>query len=322
MTIGSATKDVFLYSKAFKLIRSEKFETGVGECVSLGSKIEIDKPILTTGGGGTNAAATFSSLGFNTAIITRLGDDSIANDVLAELENFNVNTSLIKHVKRGNTGYSVLLTAEGGERSVLVHRGVSAEFKTTDVPVSKLKTKWIYISSLGGNLALVIKIARAAKKKGIRVAYNPGSLELKQGALAFEPLLRNLSILNLNLEEAQMLARTKSRDIKTICKKIHTPELTLIITDGPNGAYAHNDHETLFARTRNIKAISRTGAGDAFGSGVVASLMKGLKLQDALCVGTINAESVIQSFGAKNGILKRWPKKSLLDQIRVRTIRQ
>ena len=40
-TIGSATKDVFLISKGFKLIKSNKFKTGTGECFAYGSKIEL-----------------------------------------------------------------------------------------------------------------------------------------------------------------------------------------------------------------------------------------------------------------------------------------
>lgn len=321
ITIGSATRDVFLISKAFRLIRSNEFQTGVGECVSLGSKIEVDDLILTTGGGGTNSAATFSQLGgYKTAVICRIGDDESGRDVLADLERFKVGIDLVKKIKDGKTGYGTQLMASTGERSILVHRGVSAELSEKDISWTKLKSSWIYMTSLGGNTALALKIVKHARKNKIRVAYNPGNLELKKGLRALSPLLAYLTVFNINMEEAQMLLKTDSRDVEEICKKIATPGLMFILTDGPNGSYAHLDGTTWFARPRNLKAKSRTGAGDAFGSALVAALMAGKGIDEALQIGTINAESVVQIHGAKNGILKTWPSSILMKKIKVKTI--
>ena len=62
ITIGAGLRDVFLVSDAFVALKSKKFSTGVGECLALGTKIELDDIVLTTGGGASNAAATFGSL--------------------------------------------------------------------------------------------------------------------------------------------------------------------------------------------------------------------------------------------------------------------
>ncbi|MFH1631822.1 MAG: carbohydrate kinase family protein [bacterium] len=320
ITVGSATRDVFFVSKQFKIIESKQFETGKAGCIALGSKINVDEMVLSTGGGGTNSAATFASLGFNTATITRIGIDDPGKAVLADLKRFGVKTSLVNEVKKGQTGYSALLTTTTGERSILTHRGVSAEFGPKDIPWSNLKSKWIYMTSLAGNLSLALGIAKTAKQNGARVAFNPGSLEIKQGIRKLEPIMKYLTVLNLNLEEAQALARSKSRDIGKIAKTIAKPGLTLIITDGSNGSYAYLDGTLWFARPRNIKALSRTGAGDAFGSGLIAALAKGMGIDEALQIGTLNAESVIQSHGAKNGILSSWPKPALMKKIKVRTV--
>ena len=133
ITIGSAVRDVFLVSKEFQIIKSPRFQTGLGECVSLGSKIEVDNITLTTGGGGTNAAATFAQLGLRTAVITRIGNDEPGQAILNDLATYGVDSSLVRVIKKGATGYSTLLTTTDGERSVLVHRGVSNEFTTTGI---------------------------------------------------------------------------------------------------------------------------------------------------------------------------------------------
>ena len=132
--------------------------------------------------------------------------------------------------------------------------------------------------------------------------------------------MQHLTILNVNMQEAQLLAKSKSRDVKTLAKKIRNEGMYLIITDGPRGSYLVSDEGTVFARPRTIPVVSRTGAGDAFGSGTVAALIKGHSIEDALKIGTINAEGVIQSYGAKQGILKKWPSTTEMKQIKVRQI--
>jgi sugar/nucleoside kinase (ribokinase family) len=103
-------------------------------------------------------------------------------------------------------------------------------------------------------------------------------------------------------------------------KVITLPGVTFMITDSANGAYAFLDGTTWFARPEGIKAISKTGAGDAIGSGVVAGLIREMGIEDALKIGTLNAESVIRKHGAKNGILTKWPTTTSLKKIKVRQL--
>ena len=319
ITIGSATRDVFLISKKFKFLRSDEFETGIGECVSFGSKIELDELVVTSGGGGTNAAVTFARLGCKTAVVTRIGTDGTGRDLLEELAREHVDTSLITQVKKAHTGYSTILTAPNGERSILVDRGVSKTFKKTDLPLTKLKASWIYLTSLGGDLSLALVIAKHAHKHHIKLAYNPGMAEVARGLRAMEPILRHVTLLSLNVEEAQRLTGLETRDIKTLAARILRPAQTLIITDGQNGAYAFQNDVQLFIRGRNIPAVSRTGAGDAFGSGVVAGLMKGWNVKESLKLALLNAESVIKYYGAKRGILSRFPSTASRASISVKS---
>lgn len=306
ITIGAATRDVFLVSDQFIALKSKKFATGVGECVALGSKIEIDQVVLTTGGGATNAAATFGSLGFHTATICRVGDDSPGKDIVEDLSRFGVSTHLVRMIKNADTAYSTLLTMKDGERTVLIYRGTSADFVARDIPTSALaNTKWIYLTSLGGSLALAKKIIALAHKADVKIAWNPGRKELEHGLKAFAPLLSLVDVLNLNLEEATFL--TGKKKLVDIFKLLHSDGHVRLVTDGTNGATVYRDGWMAHASTTGVKSVSRTGAGDAFGSGFVAGLIKTNDLNEALRVGMVNAESVIMTYGAKNGILTTWP---------------
>jgi sugar/nucleoside kinase (ribokinase family) len=319
ITIGAATRDVFLVSDQFLSIKSKKFPTGMGECVALGSKIEIGEIVLTTGGGATNAAATFGSLGFRTATICRVGDDSPGKDVVEDLSRFGVSTHLVRQIKKGETAYSTLLTMPDGERTVLVYRGTSATFTSGDIPASAIKqTKWIYLTSLGGNVSLTKKIITTAHKAGVKIAWNPGHKELESGLKALSTTLKKVDVLNMNLEEAQLL--TGKKKLSQIFKALHSETKVCIVTDSTNGATVYRDGWIAHAATTGAKAISRTGAGDAFGSGFLSGFLKTEDLKEALRVGTLNAESVILKHGAKNGLLSRWPSALKKRQIKITTL--
>jgi ribokinase len=308
ITVGSATRDVFLVSDDFQILRPKSKQAL--ECVTLGSKIEVDQMTLTSGGGATNAAATFAALGHDTHVVSRIGNDSPGQGLVSELKEYKIKTGLINKIK-GQTAYSVIMTASTGERTVLVHRGVSATFSAKDIPWNKLKADWLYITSLGGNLALVKRIVKAAYEKNIQVAYNPGMKEIAKGYGAFKSLLPMLSVLLMNQEEADALG---------IDDKAMEQNLILVITDGSNGSHAFFGDEHWFAKAGKSKVVSRTGAGDAFGSGFVSSLIKNDDIPKALRFGTLNAQSVIASIGAKSGVLKKNPSAKELAKIKVKKI--
>jgi sugar/nucleoside kinase (ribokinase family) len=318
ITVGAGTRDVFLLSKQFKFIESAQFETGIGECVSLGAKIELDEIVHTTGGGATNAAVTFARLGFRTAAICRVGDDSAGRDLIIDLQREGVGTTLVVRVPGGTTGYSTLLTAVTGERTVLVYRGVSAEFADKDIPWSECNTRWTYLTSLGGNLELAKKMVSCATHSGIQVAWNPGSLEIAKGMKKIAPLLKGVRVFNINREEAEKLSGEKS--LPNIFKRLATIGNIVLVTDGANGAYAHQNGATFFAATTGVKARSQTGAGDAFGSGFVASFMKTNNIKTALATATLNAESVIKQVGAKAGLLKKFPTATQIAKIKIKSV--
>lgn len=319
ITIGSATRDVFLVSDKFIALKSRKFPTGAGECVALGSKIDVDELVLTTGGGATNTAATFASLGFHTATMTRIGDDSTGKDVIDELNTFGVSTHFVRMIKNGQTGYSILLTMTDGERTILTFRGVSSMFEQKDIHWSGCEqTKWIYLTSLGGNLALSKKVIENAHRCNIKVAWNPGKGELKSGIKFLTPVLPMTDVLLMNFEETKLL--TGKHDVKEMFKALHSDGKIRIITDGTNGSHVWRDKWMAHAGTTGAKARSRTGAGDAFGSGFVAGFIKTEDVKHALAIGTLNAESVVQHYGAKRGILKKWPSALAMRKIKIQNL--
>ncbi len=77
----------------------------------------------------------------------------------------------------------------------------------------------------------------------------------------------------------------------------------VVVTNGANGVYVATNHTIYFHPSIKINVVNTVGAGDAFGSCFVASLLLGNDVANALRNGIINSASVLKSLGAKAGLL-------------------
>ncbi len=77
----------------------------------------------------------------------------------------------------------------------------------------------------------------------------------------------------------------------------------VVVTNGCNGVYVASNDQVTFCPSMKIAVTNTVGGGDAFGSCFVASLMLGNTIDEALQSGILNSASVLQSRGAKAGLL-------------------
>jgi len=319
ISIGSATLDVFLRAKGLEV---EKQDGAKEICVPYGAKINVEEIHFESGGGGTNSAVTFARQGLKTASIIKIGDDFAGKKVKRDLEGEEVNSSLIVEEKGGYTDYSTILWAPDGGRTVLVYRGKS-KLEVEEIPWERLKSKWFYISSVEGNLEIIKKIQKFKGFKGlkglIKIAWNPGGKELEQREKALA-LLPAIEVLNLNKEEMEKLLKMEDGRWKMeelLSEAQNLPCRYVVITNERNGSYLWNGKIWLHAGIyKDAPRIEATGAGDAFGSGLVSGLIKGFSLENCLRLASANASSVVGKVGAKKGILhkrevKTWMSKKL-----------
>lgn len=307
ITFGSATRDVFIKSKDFKTFKDKRFITGQGLCFNLGSKIYLDDIFFATGGGGTNTAATFIKQGLKTAYIGKAGKDPGARVIREELEKMGVKC-FISEDKERRTNYSIILSASNKGRTILVYHGASHFFGKEDIPFSNLKAKWFYIASLSGESSkTLLPIVNFAKKNNIKLAFNPGKIHIKMGINKLKSVLSKLDVLILNQEEASLLAGLPYQKEREIFKKLDkfVPGI-VVMTKGPKGVVVSDGKQIFQAGTfKEKRHIDRTGAGDAFGSGFVSGFIRTGKIEEGIRQGSANGTSMVEHFGAKNGILSK-----------------
>lgn len=301
LTFGGATQDVFLTGKALHARRDVRSRDYV-EQFPLGAKIEVEHVYFDTGGGATNAAVTFARQGLQAGFIGKIGHDPAGGEVVRVLRREGVAVDRIVYDSKLNTGYSTILLASNGERTILTHRGAGHELKAKDIAIRYLEADWFYITSLAGNLDLLGKLLKHANNHGIQVAVDPGNAELAQ-TKKMRALLPLMTVLKANAEELQVLFGGDSVR-ETVARGAGVCPY-VIGTNGPHGSIAAAGGKLYQAGEYvKAKAVDRLGAGDAFGSGFVAGLAKGFAIEDAISLAAANASSVVSQIGAKTGILK------------------
>lgn len=313
VSIGSATRDVFMSGDSLKAIKDPNLATGEALYLGLGSKIEIKKLVVASGGGGGNAAVTFARQGLKTACIGVIGNDLNGKEIQEELKSEGVDISYFQKHSDDMSAYSVILVHGKGERTILSYKGEGQHFEARKVPFNTLGSKWLYLDSLGGHYDLLESALDWAVKNKVQVAADPGGKELDHGIEKLKPLFQNCSILHMNQEEAAKLTGIDYRQEKELFKYMDgLVKGIFLMSKGPEGVVASDGKNIYRAAVPDSPVVERTGAGDAFTSGFVVEYARSGDVVKAIQFGTANASSVVTQYGSKAGILKKgdwgpWP---------------
>lgn len=312
ITIGTATRDIFLQSPEFKRVKDSEhlkkmgFKSGEAGCFAIGSKIELENFYTAFGGGAANSAVTFARQKFKTAALVKIGDDDIGKRLVAHLRKEGITPFVVKDTKQ-KTAYSTILLLPSGERTILVYRGASEKLKQSEIPFEKLKSRWVYIVPSQIPFSLMMRIVHSLKRRGTKIAINPSRHYIAMGIHKLKSLFAYIDVVIMNREEASYLTGVDYADERTIFRKLDKLiDGIAAMTEGPKGALVSDGRYLYRAGIYKEKqVVDRTGAGDAFGSGFVAGLMKEQDITYALKLASANAASVVEQIGAQEGILTK-----------------
>lgn len=315
-TIGSVTLDTFLEGD-FKTVASEKSPSGQAYFLPLGEKLEVKRIYVTVGGNSANASVTFARQGFKTACVAKIGADIAGEEIERKLTRENVKTFFTRDKKFLTARSSLLL--KKGERTILSYHGASDLFRLEDIPFSKIKARWWYVSLAGESDKIFKKLVNFASKNGIAFAFNPSGHHIRHKREEILTTLPKLSFLVLNEEEAALLTGVSFKNEKEVFRKLdRIMPGVLAVTSGRKGATI-SDGKFIYKAGifPEKRLVDRTGAGDAFGSGFVAGLLsRGISLKNisavkpediiyAIRLATANSTSVVEKIGATEGILTK-----------------
>lgn len=302
LAIGKTTQDVFLSSDEFDPHTEGKIAY---THLPLGVKMEVDEVVFSTGGNAGNVAVTFARQGLDSAYMWTLGTDPASENILQDLDNEGVDTSAVVQKPRYKAGYSVVMLATNGERTIMNNRGVSTASQGTDLDFNAIeKADWVYPTSLAtGGIELLRKIVDYAEKHDTKVMLNPAGPELAEKD-KLKALLESVDILCVNKEEMQQLVHGETME-ELVQHGLNLVPV-VIVSDGPNGVVA-SDGKTIVkaGMYEDVKVVDRLGAGDAFASGFLSQWVQGKTLKECIVFASANSTSVVTYIGAKTGILHK-----------------
>lgn len=304
---GSASQDVFISGEGISSQLDPKTNIYAKEFVQpfkLGAKINVETVDFATGGGATNAAVTFARQGLESSFVGKMGNDVAADVVISELDKEYVDSSQVIRDEKGGTQYSTVLLTNSGERIILIYRGAATSHTPEDYQnLDFSQFEWIYVSTFAGKFEALATIFQKARENNVKIAFNPGDMELSDPD-RLKALLEDVEVLLVNKEEAQLIVPGENLDelVRHLLK--YAP--VSVVSDGPNGVMASDGKVMIRAGMyEDVPVLDRTGAGDAFGSGLTSQLALGKSLKEAVIFGSANSTSVVQSLGAKKGILRQ-----------------
>lgn len=305
LSIGDATYDVFL-----EPTESETFcQVDKKQCFiafTYGDKIPVKRIEYSVGGNAANNSVGTRRLGVRSALVSTLGGDNTGNLIYEKIKSEGVNVDSVTRQPSATSRFSTVINY-AGERTIFTYNPLQNYEFPKVMPV----TPYIYLTSMGESFEPfynhVIEFVKS--NPGVKIAFNPGSRQVRADISVLKPVLEQTFIIYVNREEAQKLTGMDSslkKEKKLLESLSSLGPKVCVITDGGQGSYLFDSESKRYYKcgVLPVDAYERTGAGDAFGSGFMSAVIKGKPYNEALLWGTVNSASVIGYTGAQKGLLK------------------
>ncbi len=299
ISIGDATLDLFVGIEDASVLCTLNKDVCL-LCLSYADKIAASSFQRIIGGNAANNAVGSARLGLKAAFYSVVGSDDTGKHVLHTVRREGVSTEYVQIARKQETNTSVVLNYKA-ERTILVYH-IDRAYK---LPKFR-KSRWIYLTSMGRNHQRIHNdLMSFLRKDGVKLAFNPGTYQLKDGLEKLRPVLEFTAVLFVNKEEARKLVG-EIADIKELLTAVrHVGPKIVVITDGENGSYAYDGQKFWKCGITSTPVIERTGAGDAFATAFLAALTHGKSVPEAMQWGTLNSASVIMQIGPQAGLLTK-----------------
>jgi ribokinase len=255
---------------------------------------------MNAGGKGANQVVAAARLGGNMLFIAKLGDDIFGRQALELFNQEGIDTKHIIMDAAHPSGVALITVDDAGENSIVVASGANAALGEEDIELARdsIESASIVLMQLETPVPTIEKIAAMAAGKNIITILNPApAAELP------DSLLRNISILTPNQQEAGMMAGSKVVDrasAERAAEWLHAKGVgTVIITMGRAGALLYHENIFTMIAAPVVRAIDTTAAGDVFNGALVVALAEGKEMVEAVGFACRAAALSVTRLGAQ-----------------------
>ena len=264
----------------------------------------LNKKKLCVGGSVANSMIALSKLGLYTSYVGKISKDEMGKNFTNDMNKSNVFFKPNFSSNFSSTGKCICLITPDGERSMCTNLGASKYIKKEDIKVEVLKnTEILYLEGYVLDNDKSLEVFSAAIDI---VKKNNGKIALTLS----DPycVKRNIDSINLVIEnqidflfcnEEELKIFTGIDDVNKAIKKCPKAIKNIVCTLGGKGSTVYNSSEAKIVKTKSVKPIDTTGAGDYFAAGFLYGVLSSKTLTASAEIGNKLAGEIILEFGSR-----------------------
>jgi sulfofructose kinase len=269
----------------------------VGTMPTRGEKYRAKDLAVVGGGIAANAAVAVARLGGEAELITRLGSDGTAREIVEELNRYGVRTDRSLRLWNKRSPVSAIFIDDEGERMIMSYADTTIPDSIEELP----QVLPVGVNAVLGDTrweAGALHLFRLARARGVpalldgdRAPQDPEILAAPTHIAFSAQGLRGLTGID-DLGEA--LARVAKGNTNW-----------LAVTDGPNGVWWTEAGRIRHEGAYRIKAVDTLGAGDTWHGAFALALAEGMAEAPAIRFASATAALKCLTFGGRAGIPDR-----------------
>lgn len=297
----------------------------VGEAMALfiaeqpGPLAQVHSFRRATAGAELNVAIGLRRLGLTVGYVSRLGRDSLGENLLAFMDAEGIDRQQLRIDDRHATGFMFKsLEIDGRDPAIEYFRRGSAasHLGLADLPTAYCAaSRHLHLTGISPALSvssreLVFEMARQARAAGRSVSFDPNLRpQLWPSPTRMVEVINDLAghadLVMPGLGEGRLL--TGLEDPQAIAAHyLERGARQVVVKLGEQGAwFADATHSGRVAAVPVERVVDTVGAGDGFAVGVISALLEALPLADAVRRGSLIGARVVQFPGDCDGLPNR-----------------
>lgn len=271
-----------------------------------GETLLATSEVMMAGGKSCNQAIALAALGADVVLLGALGRDTLAQVVLATLEQHGVDASGILRLDGPTLTGTVLVEPDGSNR-IVIGRGCQGNLVPADIIARRelFAHADVCLVGMDGFREDCAEAAlELAREEDCVAIFNPAPPPSRS---VTERVLPICDVLVPNLREAQAMANSDEVRADILAQRLHAMGASrVVITLGADGALVSDNGDQVHVATDfEGSARDTNGAGDAFNAALAGALGQGLPLVEAAGFACRSASLITQGPGLV-GALQYW----------------
>jgi len=268
----------------------------------------VDDINISVAGTAAGTAVNLAKLGNDVVTVGAVGNDEMGDILLRIMGRYGINIDYIKKKENNKTSCTVLPIRKNGERPALHLIGANATLCYEDIPHEIIKSAnfchiggFYLLKSFDGEPTL--KTLRLAKDSGAITTMDIIGIKCENMSEMILPCMEYLDYFMPNLEEAQLI--TGLQDIDEIADYfLRNGANAVVLKMGSHGSFIKT--KTGLRRRQSafmVKVVDTTGCGDAFNSGFITALSKGMSETESVEFGSACGSLCATGLSSNAGII-------------------